>query len=52
MFKVQYKSAPNQQWQTKSSGCSEQSASSVYAQLKKQYQFVRILDKDGKTVLC
>ncbi len=50
MFKVQYKSEPNQQWQTKLSNASESSAFSEYDRLKDKYRFVRIIDKDGKLV--
>lgn len=51
MYKVQYKSAANQQWQTKASGCDQTSAFSTYERLKEQYKFVRIVDNNGNTVV-
>lgn len=48
-FKAQYKGAANQQWQTKTSG-SEHGCLSAYQSLKRQYDFVRVIDPDGRVV--
>lgn len=48
-FKAQYKSAANQQWQTKTSG-SEMGCMQAYQTLKQKYDFARVVDSDGRVV--
>lgn len=48
-YKAQYKSASNQQWQTKTSG-SEQGCMQQLIRLREQNQFARVIDPDGRVI--
>lgn len=48
-YKAQYKGAANQQWQTKLSG-SEHGCLSSYQTLRQKYDFVRVIDPQGRVI--
>lgn len=48
-YKAQYKSASNQQWQTKTSG-TEQSCMQQLEKLRNDYTFARVIDSEGRVV--
>lgn len=48
-FKAQYKTNPGGQWQTKLSG-TEHSCLLTMRRLQGEYEFVRVIDSDGRVV--